>query len=417
MENNDLKYNPTSNRNFLSRGCCHAPQLYHDNKDIASDRCCKLNTFDWMKDLQLPEDQPSFDCVEIRFKNSRKDFFRIQGDVKYEPGDIVAVEASPGHDIGIISLTGEIVKMQMRKKNVDPKSFQIKKVYRRARLNDIEKWLNAVDMEPTVTIRSRKIARGMNLDMKINDVEYQGDETKAVFYYTAEERIDFRELIKVLAEEFKVRVEMRQIGARQEAARLGGIGSCGRELCCSTWLSEFSSVSTNKARVQQMSMNPQKLAGQCGKLKCCLNYEYDVYVDAIKEFPDMNVRLRTEKGDAIHQKSDIFKKVMWYSYVNDQSNLLALSIETVNQIVKDNKKGLIPKSLEDLAIHLETKMDDAGSALQEEDIHRFDKKEEKSGKKQKKKWQNKNKVEDRTNKLIKKDKGDANGDKPQIKSE
>lgn len=416
MENNDQNYSTPQPNTFLSRGCCHAPQLYHDNKDIATDRCCKLNTFDWMKNFQLPEDQPDFDCVEVRFKNSRKDFFRIQDDMRFEPGDIVAVEASPGHDIGIISLTGEIVKFQMRKKKVDPKSFQVKKVYRRARLSDIEKWLNAVEIEPVATLKSRKIAREMRLEMKINDVEYQGDETKAVFYYTAEERVDFRELIKVLAEEFKVRVEMRQIGARQEAARLGGIGSCGRELCCSTWLSNFSSVSTSKARTQQMSMNPQKLAGQCGKLKCCLNYEHDVYLDALKEFPDMNIKLRTEKGDAIHQKSDIFKKVMWYSYLNDQSSLLALSIETVNRIISDNRKGLIPNSLEDLAIKLEAKVDDMGSALQEEDISRFDRPEGKGGKKGKKKWQsNKNKPGENPNRPIKKFKSDQNPGKPKEK--
>lgn len=417
MENNNIK-NTNSDRNFMSRGCCHAPQLYHDNKDIANDRCCKLNTFDWMKDIRLPEDQPAFDCIEVRFKNSRKDFFRTQSDMKFEPGDIVAVEASPGHDIGIVSITGEIVRLQMRKKNVDPASATIKKVYRRARLTDIEKWVNAVDIEPRATLKSRKMAREMKLDMKINDVEYQGDETKAVFYYTAEERVDFRELIKVLAEEFKIRVEMRQIGARQEAARLGGIGSCGRELCCSTWLSEFSSVSTNKARVQQMSMNPQKLAGQCGKLKCCLNYEYDVYVDALKEFPDANLKLRTEKGDAIHQKSDVFKKTMCYSYLNDQSSMLTLSIETVSQIISDNRKGLIPKSLEDLAVQLETKVDDIGSALQEEDIHRFDVKEDKGVKRSKKKMPgNKHRPGHKPNQLIKRDKGPSGGEKPGGKSE
>ncbi|NCC72988.1 MAG: hypothetical protein EOM06_06285 [Sphingobacteriia bacterium] len=386
MENNDLHHNSTTDQNFQSRGCCHAPQLYHDNKDIANDRCCKLNTSDWMKDLPLPDYQMPFDCIEVRFKNSRKDFFRVQDDTKFASGDIVAVEASPGHDIGIVSLTGEIVKLQMRKKNVDPVSAQIKKVYRRARLSDIEKWINAVDLEPEATLKSRKIARDMNLDMKIHDVEYQGDETKAVFYYTAQERVDFRQLIKVLAEEFKVRVEMRQIGARQEAARLGGIGSCGRELCCATWLSSFSSVSTNKARIQQMTSNPQKLAGQCGKLKCCLNYEYDVYTDALKEFPDMNIRLHTEKGDAIHQKSDVFKRTMWYSYINDQSNLLPLSVDTVNQIISDNKKGLIPKSLEDLAVQTDVNTNDVGSALQEEDIHRFDKKEDKSKRRPKRRF-------------------------------
>lgn len=385
MEDNNNKNSQPGNNTFLSRGCCHAPQLYQENKDIAVHRCCKLDVFDWMKGFELPDNVPPFDCIEVRFKNSRKDFFRLSPEMKFDPGDIVAVEAQPGHDIGIVTLTGETVRFQMRRKNVHPNSPQIKKVYRRARLSDIEKWLNAVESEDVSVIKSRKIARELNLDMKINDVEFQGDETKAVFYYTADERVDFRELIRVLANEFKVRIEMRQIGARQEAARLGGIGSCGRELCCATWMAEFTSVSTNKARTQQMPMNPQKLAGQCGKLKCCLNYEHDVYLDAIKEFPDMEIKLLTQKGDAIHQKSDIFKKVMWYSYLNDQSSLLALSIDTVKHIIEENRKGNKPVSLEDLAIQREVKVDDyGGAAIQEEDIHRFDKMEEKGKKRRKK---------------------------------
>ncbi len=385
MEDNNTKNSQPGNNTFLSRGCCHAPQLYQENKDIAVHRCCKLDVFDWMKDFDLPEHLPLFDCIEVRFKNSRKDFFRLSPEMKFETGDIVAVEAQPGHDIGIVTLTGETVRFQMRRKNVDPNSPQIKKVYRRARLSDIEKWLNAVELEESSAIKSRKIARELNLDMKINDVEFQGDETKAIFYYTAEERVDFRELIRLLADEFKVRIEMRQIGARQEAARLGGIGSCGRELCCATWMAEFTSVSTNKARTQQMPMNPQKLAGQCGKLKCCLNYEHDVYLDAIKEFPNMEIKLLTQKGDAIHQKSDIFKRVMWYSYLNDQSSLLALSIDTVKQIIEENRKGNKPVSLEDLAIQRDVKVDEfGGTGLQEEDIHRFDKMEEKGKKRRKK---------------------------------
>lgn len=388
MEDNDIKNSQPGNNTFLSRGCCHAPQLYQENKDIAAHRCCKLDVFDWMKDFELPDNLPPFDCIEVRFKNSRKDFFRLSPEMKFESGDIVAVEAQPGHDIGIVTLTGETVRFQMRRKNVDPNSPQIKKVYRRARLSDIEKWLNAVELEHFSEIKSRKIARELKLNMKINDVEFQGDETKAIFYYTADERVDFRELIRVLADEFKVRIEMRQIGARQEAARLGGIGSCGRELCCATWMAEFTSVSTNKARTQQMPMNPQKLAGQCGKLKCCLNYEHDVYLDAIREFPDMEIKLLTQKGDAIHQKSDIFKKVMWYSYLNDQSSLLALSIDTVKLIIDENRKGNKPVSLEDVAIQRDVKVDEfAGPGLQEEDIHRFDKMEEK-GKQRRKKPKN-----------------------------
>lgn len=380
MDDKDLQYNDPKANHFLSRGCCHAPQIYHDNSNIADHRCCKLDAYDWLSDLELPEDQPAFDCVEVRFKNSRKDFFRLQNGIQVDEGDIVAVEASPGHDIGIVTLTGEVVRLQMRKKGVDPESEQIKKIYRRARLSDIEKWLNAVDLEDRAQLKTRKIASDLGLVMKINDVEYQGDETKAIFYYTADERVDFRELIKVLADEFKVRIEMRQIGARQEAARLGGIGSCGRELCCGTWLTDFTSVTTNTARTQQLSLNPQKLAGQCGKLKCCLNYENDIYLDALKEFPDQRIVLKTEKGEAVHQKSDIFKKVMWYSYMEDQSNLMALTIDNVQKIIRQNEKGELPKSLEEIAITREQKTD-YETALEEEDISRFDNMEEKPVKK------------------------------------
>ncbi len=373
---NDYKYNNPSENNFLTRGCCHAPQIYQDNSRILNHSCCKLDTYDWLKDIEIPENQEPFDCVEVRFKNSRKEFFRVTPDLVFTQGDIVAVEASPGHDIGIISLKGEVVRLQMRKKNIDPGYDQIKKVYRKARLTDIEKWLNAVDIEDRAQYKTRVIAHNLGLEMKINDVEYQGDETKAVFYYTADERVDFRELIKSLAEEFKIRIEMRQIGARQEAARLGGIGSCGRELCCSTWLTDFTSVTTNTARTQQLSPNPQKLAGQCGKLKCCLNYENDVYLDALKDFPQNNIILKTEKGDASLQKSDVFKRIMWYTYINDHSNMLALSVDRVKEIVEANKKGIIPKQLEDVALTMEIKTDVGNGGLTEEDIHRFDKMEE-----------------------------------------
>jgi len=370
---NDIKLIDPSENHFLSRGCCHAPQIYQDNSKIANHRCCKLDVYDWLKDLSLPDGHTTFDCVEVRFKNSRKEFFRVSPEMKVDAGDVVAVEASPGHDIGIVSLTGEIVRLQMRNKNIDQESEQVKKVYRRARLTDIEKWLNAVDLEDRTKIKTRKIAHGLGLAMKINDVEYQGDETKAVFYYTAEERVDFRELIKLLADEFKVRVEMRQIGARQEAARLGGIGSCGRELCCATWLTEFSSVTTGTARIQQLSPNPQKLAGQCGKLKCCLNYENDVYLDALKDFPDSNITLKTEKGEAAHQKTDVFKKIMWYAYTNDYTNMMALSVDRVKEIIDENLKGNLPKQLEDVAITHEIKTDMGNAGLTEEDINRFDK--------------------------------------------
>ena len=391
MEDNSPQNNEPKDNHFLSRGCSHAPQIYHDNSDIASHRCCKLDSYNWLKDLVLPEDQPAFDCVEIRFKNSRKEFFRVYPEMKLFAGDIVAVEATPGHDIGIVTLTGEVVRLQMKKKRINHKSDAIKKVYRRVRLSDIEKWLNAVELEDRTKIRARKITRNLNLTMKINDVEFQGDETKAIFYYTADERVDFRDLIKVLAEEFKVRIEMRQIGARQEAARLGGIGSCGRELCCSTWLTNFNSVSTNTARTQQLTLNPQKLAGQCGKLKCCLNFENEVYLDALNDFPDTEIILKTKKGEAIYQKSDVFKKIMWYSYIEDQSGLMAISTENVFKIIEENKKGSFPEQLEDFAVTHEITTDFSSSAIEEGDISRFDKMDEKPTRKKGGQGRNRNK--------------------------
>ena len=231
--------------------------------------------------------------------------------------------------------------------------YRLKKVYRRARQNDVEKWLSAIALEDSTLYRTRAIAENLGLEMKLNDIEYQGDKTKAIFYYTADGRVDFRELIKKLAEEFHVRVEMRQIGVRQESAKLGGIGSCGRELCCASWISDFQSVTTNVARVQQLSPNPQKLAGQCGKLKCCLNFEYEAYVEALKAFSDPNIVLKFKNGDAIHQKSDVFKGIMWYSYTTDKSNIMAIPVDKVKEIIAKNKKGELPEKLEDYAITME----------------------------------------------------------------
>jgi cell fate regulator YaaT (PSP1 superfamily) len=361
----------SSKNPFLSRGCCGSPEPHQKSNGVYQHRCSKFDTFDWIKSIPLPSGYIKLDIVEVRFKNSRKDFFRVPPDVELETGDIVAVEASPGHDIGIVTIAGELVRFQLKKKGIDTASQEIRKVYRRARLADIEKWVSAVETESPTMFRSREIADHLGLQMKINDVEIQGDNTKAIFYYTADDRVDFRELIKVLAEEFHVRIEMRQIGARQEASRLGGLGTCGRELCCSTWLSEFCSVSTNTARVQQLSLNPQKLAGQCGKLKCCLNYEYDTYVDAIKDFPGTEIRLKTAKGDAIHQKSDIFGRIMWYSYVNDQQNLLAIPLKNVLHIIDENKGGRIPENLEDFANVNEQKRE-FDNGISQDDLTRFD---------------------------------------------
>jgi cell fate regulator YaaT (PSP1 superfamily) len=262
-------------------------------------------------------------------------------------GDLIVVEASSsGHDVGVVSLSGELVRIQMKKKEVKHDSPEVRKVYRKARPADIDKWREAQGMEVETMYKARTLAIAHGLQMKISDVEYQGDKTKAIFYYTADARVDFRELIKSMASQFHVRVEMKQIGARQEASRLGAIGSCGRELCCSTWLTDFRTVNTSAARYQQLSLNPQKLAGQCGKLKCCLNYELDSYLDAIKDFPQTdNLKLNTQKGRAFHQKTDIFKRQMWFSYEDSPSVFVSMTVDRVKQIAEMNKQGVQPEAL------------------------------------------------------------------------
>jgi cell fate regulator YaaT (PSP1 superfamily) len=274
--------------------------------------------------------------------------------------------------------------MQMKKKNVPTNHPEIKKIYRKAKQTDIDKWQAAKDLETPTMYKARTLALKLKLQMKISDVEYQGDKTKAIFYYTADERVDFRELIKIMADEFKVRVEMKQIGARQEASRLGGIGSCGRELCCSTWLTDFRSVSTSAARYQQLSLNPLKLAGQCGKLKCCLNYELDSYLDAIKDIPDANTTLETTKGRAFHQKTDIFKRLMWFSYFDDPSNFIPLSVDRVNEIIALNKEGEKP---DDISVKKEmpkVKLPDFENVVGQDSLTRFDNTKKKKKKKKKK---------------------------------
>lgn len=370
MDNQDIDQSALNS--FSSRGCCRNPDAEGDNKDLYKGSCCKLDNYNWLEDIIPPNSATKCDCVEVRFKNSRKEFYRIYNDFDLEIGDFVAVEAAPGHDIGIISLVGELVRLQMKKKEVDPKSDEIKKLYRRARPTDIEKWVKAVSLESKALFKTRKLANDLELNMKINDIEYQGDNTKAVFYYTAEERVDFRQLIKVLADNFKIRIEMRQIGVRQEAARLGGVGSCGRELCCATWMGRFSSVTTNSARLQQLSLNPQKLAGQCSKLKCCLNFEIDAYADALKQLPDTSITLKTKKGEAHHQKTDIFRKVMWYSYKDDYASMLALPAKKVSQIIDMNKSKKFPEKLEDFAIVQEQKTN-FENIVGQGDLNRFDK--------------------------------------------
>lgn len=332
---------------FLTRGLCHPPSADGENKEYFKCQCCKLSTFNWLEGIES-QTNPDFNIAEVQFKNSHKEFFKLpDGEFNFEVGEIVVAEATTGSDIGIITLMGEAVKLQMKNKKTTEVT---KKIYRRAKATDIEKWVSVVNKEKDTMMRSRYAAWDLNLNMKVNDVEYQGDGSKAIFYYSAEERIDFRELIKILAEKFKIRIEMRQIGVRQEAARLGGIGSCGRELCCASWRNSFQSVSTNAARTQQLSLNPQKLAGQCGKLKCCLNYENETYLRELEEFPDRNFMVQTEKGNAFCQKIDIFKKLMWYSYKDDRSHMqYAIPVDKAKEIIASNKKNKKITQLEDYA--------------------------------------------------------------------
>jgi cell fate regulator YaaT (PSP1 superfamily) len=306
--------------------------------------CAKLHVTDWLGDIQTMA-QPT-DIVEVRFKNTRKDYYQNVNNLNLAVGDLVAVESSPGHDIGIVSVMGELVYEQMKKHKVTLSNGEYRKVYRKAKPTDIDKWKEAISLEHETMIRSRQITADLRLNMKIGDVEYQGDRTKAIFYYIADDRVDFRQLIRVLADNFHIRVEMKQIGARQEAGRIGGIGPCGREICCSTWMHNFISVSTNAARYQEISLNPQKLAGQCGKLKCCLNFELATYIDAQKDFPSNNIPLETENGTYYFLKADIFSGT--YSYMlkgNTPSNQIAVPVKRVKEILQLNKRGKRPEKL------------------------------------------------------------------------
>lgn len=333
--------------------------------------CNKLDTFNYLENI--PEEFQNCEIVEVRFKNTRKGFFKGNHNLKLRVGDIVAVESSPGHDIGIVSLTGQLVMQQIRRQNLKISEGELKKIYRRAKVVDIEKWKKAIMAEHSTMIKSRKIAADLKLEMKIGDVEYQGDGTKAIFYYIADDRVDFRELIKILAEQFRVRIEMKQIGARQEAGRIGGIGSCGRELCCSTYISNFVSVTTNSARFQGVSLNPQKLAGQCSKLKCCLNYEIDSYLDAQEDFPDTSIPLQTDAGPAYHQKTDVFRRLMWYSYDEKAPvNIACLSVEKVKEIIELNNRGEKVKKLESVDNTDVTSMLEYVNVGSEESLTRFE---------------------------------------------
>ena len=364
-----------SNGNGLPAGC-------KNNGNCGVSGCNKLEVFDWLSDIALPSGFSAFAFAEVRFKNGRKGFYKVPQSMKVFQGDTVTVEGAPGYDIGVISLSGELVRIQMQRKNRFKGRSEEKRILHKSTEVEIEKWVEARNLENETMIRSRQIALALGLDMKISDVEYQADKTKATFFYISDQRVDFRQLIRKLAEAFKLRVEMRQIGARQEAGRVGGIGSCGRELCCSSWLTDFRTVSTSAARYQQLAINPQKLAGQCGKLKCCLNYELDSYLDALKEFPKANIPLFTKKGKAVHFKTDIFKKKMWYIYQEEGHNdPIELSVKRVKEIMNLNKRKKNPDDLIDLQREFQ-KDSTVTDLVGQESLTRFDR-----GSKRKKKRQ------------------------------
>lgn len=335
----------TKSEDGITAGC-------NNNGGCSSGGCNKMNVFNWLSHMEAPAEY-QFDIVEVRFKNGGKEFFRNSKNLSLTTGDAVIVDVPNGHHLGHVSLQGELVRLQMRKKGVKDND-EIRSIYRIASPKDIEKYREVKNREMPTLYRTRQIIADLKLQMKLTDVEYQADNTKATFFYSADERVDFRELIKLLAGEFKIRVEMRQISLRQEAGRLGGIGSCGRELCCSTWLSDFKTVSTQAARYQNLSLNPSKLSGQCGRLKCCLNYELDTYMEALKDIPEINQPLVTEQGLAKLQKTDIFRKIMWFGY-DTENSWYPLDINRVNEILELNKQGKKPASLaEDISEDLKT---------------------------------------------------------------
>lgn len=357
----------------LPKGC-------NNNGACGVDGCGKLTVFDWLSNMRLPNGQKQFDFVEIRFKNDRKLYYKNENNIALSIGDVVAVEGNPGHDIGIVTLTGELVRIQMKKKQLSYQIEDAKKVYRKANQKDIETWHSFRERETQTMIDSRIIAKKLGLEMKISDVEYQGDGAKVTFYYTAEGRVDFRQLIKEYASKFGVRIEMKQIGYRQEAAKVGGIGSCGRELCCSTWLTDFRSVSTAAARYQQLSINSQKLAGQCGKLKCCLNYELDTYLDALNDFPTMDTKLLTVNGLANCVKIDVFKREMWFTYDEGSFMWYKFSLDDVKNFIHQNKQAKKLESLEDLSKNAEEKKPAFTDVIGEDSLERFERKNKRNNK-------------------------------------
>ena len=363
----------------------------------------KLSVFDWLSTIQAPK-QNKCNFVEVRFKNDRKCYYNNVNQLPLHIGSVVTVESNPGHDIGVVSLTGELVKIQMKKKHFSEDAAL--KIYRVATQKDVEIWQDARKKEDQTKIQARKIAKNLGLEMKITDVEYQGDGSKATFYYTAEGRVDFRQLIKEYASSFKTKIDMKQIGYRQESAKVGGIGSCGRELCCSTWLTDFRSVNTNAARYQQLSINPLKLAGQCGKLKCCLNFELDSYVDALSDFPSSNTILETEKGRAFCIKIDVFKKKMWFAYVDNSMAWYDLDVAEVKKMMKINSKGQKSIPLEELKSFTGADKVETVDLIQENNLDRFEKKKPN-------KHRNKNTGNNRAEQVTKQPEAQKDNNKPE----
>ncbi|MEQ9466178.1 MAG: regulatory iron-sulfur-containing complex subunit RicT [Ekhidna sp.] len=352
-----------------------------NNGHCSSGGCNKLNVFDWLSNMDVPA-MHRFDVVEVRFKNGRKEFFRNANRLDIVTGDPVVVDVPNGHHIGYISLQGELVRLQMTKKGVKDNE-EVREIYRKSTTRDLERWEEARNREEAVMYRTKEIIQQTKLEMKLTDVEFQADGAKATFFYSAEGRVDFRELIKVLAGEFRIRVEMRQISVRQEAGRIGGLGVCGRELCCSTWLTDFKNVSTSAARYQNLSLNPSKLSGQCGRLKCCLNYELDTYIEALKDIPEVESPLQTQRGAAKLQKTDIFRKIMWFGY-DDDNNWHAVDVQRVKEILELNKKGKKPSSLQEDQLAI----DDLDTSSINSDLEAMDRKFSDKGKKKKKKKKN-----------------------------
>lgn len=359
------------------------PRGCKSNGNCGTGGCGPMTVFDWLEGVALPTGQTAFDVVEVRFKANRKGFFRCSGGLDALVGDVITVESDRGYDIGVVSLKGELVRFQMNAKKVRD-DHELRKVLRKASQDDIDLWQKARMREEDTVTQSRAIINRMGLRMKLSDVEFQGDGQKATFYYTSEERVDFRDLVRELAGAFSVRVEMRQIGARQEAARVGGIGICGRELCCASWLTDFRTVSTSAARYQQMSLNPQKLAGQCGKLKCCLNFELDQYVESVKEFPSPNAKIKMKEGRAVVFKMDIFKKLVYLLHLDSSSSSpVPISLSDMKELMAMNERGEFPHSLSDFAMQEEPDEVDAvySNVVGQDSLTRFDEKRQKRRKK------------------------------------